>query len=392
MSTKRNDGQNTYEAVFSHSFEEEAEHTVRLVPTGKFGFDALEIRQSGLVPKPEYVEGTPDTTLYGSSDQIQKSSGWGQWKDEAAGDYETYNNSANATLSYAFTGTGISMMTKFDGGKTGAHIYIDDKDYGVVNCTDSTDAYRKGIDIQSLPFGTHTFRLVTTGKFGFKTITTTYGTLEDRSALSKAVEAAKNLKESDYVSGWNSLQEALSEADFALRSYSFSQSEIDELTDTLNAAIEALRRPSSLFGSDLGNSVVKAITVLRTKDYDPDSTHKAQFTQALNEAVAGLLEDNATQAKTLNSALLAGIAAIQYPKIDFVLDALEMTVTKAESLLENRTEFPESSMDKLEEELSKARSILSAPQSQIQIDEQAQHMNRLLLSLRKVPNSKNSLF
>lgn len=49
-------------------------------------------------------------------------------------------------------------------------------------------------------------------------------------------------------------------------------------------------------------------------------------------------------------------------------------------------------MDKLEEELSKARSILSAPQSQIQIDEQAQHMNRLLLSLRKVPNSKNSLF
>lgn len=67
------------------------------------------------------------------------------------------------------------------------------------------------------------------------------------------------------------------------------------------------------------------------------------------------LEDNATQAKTLNSALLAGIAAIQYPKIDFVLDALEMTVTKAESLLENRTEFPESSMDKLEEELSKAR-------------------------------------
>lgn len=246
MSTKRNDGQNTYEAVFSHSFEEEAEHTVRLVPTGKFGFDALEIRQSGLVPKPEYVEGTPDTTLYGSSDQIQKSSGWGQWKDEAAGDYETYNNSANATLSYAFTGTGISMMTKFDGGKTGAHIYIDDKDYGVVNCTDSTDAYRKGIDIQSLPFGTHTFRLVTTGKFGFKTITTTYGTLEDRSALSKAVEAAKNLKESDYVSGWNSLQEALSEADFALRSYSFSQSEIDELTDTLNAAIEALRRPSSL--------------------------------------------------------------------------------------------------------------------------------------------------
>lgn len=183
VSTKRNNGQNTYEAVFSHSFEEEAEHTVRLVPTGKFGFDALEIRQSGLVPKPEYVEGTPDTTLYGSSDQIQKSSGWGQWKDEAAGDYETYNNSANATLSYAFTGTGISMMTKFDGGKTGAHIYIDDKDYGVVNCTYSTDAYRKGIDIQSLPFGTHTFRLVTTGKFGFKTITTTYGTLEDRSAL-----------------------------------------------------------------------------------------------------------------------------------------------------------------------------------------------------------------
>ncbi|UNT92425.1 MULTISPECIES: hypothetical protein [Allobaculum] len=104
------------------------------------------------------------------------------------------------------------------------------------------------------------------------------------------------------------------------------------------------------------------------------------------------MEDNATQAKTLNSALLAGIAAIQYPKIDFVLDALEMTVTKAESLLENRTEFPESSMDKLEEELSKARSILSAPQSQIQIDEQAQHMNRLLLSLRKVPNSNNSLF
>lgn len=67
----------------------------------------------------------------------------------------------------------------FDGGKTGAHIYIDDKDYGVVNCTDSTDAYRKGIDIQSLPLGTHTVRLVTTGKFGFKTITTTYGTLED---------------------------------------------------------------------------------------------------------------------------------------------------------------------------------------------------------------------
>ena len=56
VSTKVNDGSNSYPLVFSKTLES-GEHVIRLVPTGKFGFDALEVTGPGSVSKPEYVEG-----------------------------------------------------------------------------------------------------------------------------------------------------------------------------------------------------------------------------------------------------------------------------------------------------------------------------------------------
>lgn len=393
ISTNVSDGSNSYPSVFTKTFEEEGEHTIRIVPTGKFGFDALQILRSGIASKPEYVPGTENVTVAGSDVSVIKGGDWGQWKISDSEGYETYTDKAGSTLSYDFTGTGISMITKFDGGKTGADLYIDGKFYGTVSCTESSNTYRKGIDIQSLPFGAHTFSLVTKGKFGFTTITAVYGELEDRTALQAAVEQAEKLNESDYVSGWQNLQFALQDAKLALQSWSFSQDEIDDLCASLLKAIEDLGRPSELLKSSLASSLVKALDTLRTKDYDPHTNNQAAFTTAYDAAAAGVRSDAIEQAETLHENLLAGIAAIQTPEQPaFDLSALQMAVRKGEQIKENLSAYSNTGVSEFETALASAKSVLDDPRSQDEIDQSAKALASALLVLRRLPDASDSIF
>ena len=389
VSTKVNDGSNSYPLVFSKTLES-GEYVIRLVPTGKFGFDALEVTGPGSVSKPEYVEGTEGTTVIGSDASIIKSDGWGQWKDESAGDYETYNNTAGAQLSYTFTGTGISMVTKFDGGKTGADVYIDGEYYGRYSCNENTNDYRTGIDIQDLSFGTHEFRLVTTGKFGFKTITTVYGQLEDRSELEKAVEEARALKQADYTNYDAQFEAILFQAEFALNSYSFSQAQIDAFTQALTQAIAGLKRPSTLLDTEFAHTIVHAIETMRTENWNPQTENRSVFAQAYDKALEAFASDDASNAGRLGEQLEAGIAAIQEGMVSPDLSALQLVISKGDSL--EKTAYPQTQMIAFEEALSKAKEIEKDPQSQEEIDAETIELSTALYTLRKVPDANDPIF
>ena len=134
----------------------------------------------------------------------------------------------------------------------------------------------------------------------------------DTTALKEAVQKAEGLNEADYTAdSWSAMQMELGEAKDILAKENPTQAEVDEATQHLNAAIEALvkadEQPVTVDTSSLEKAIADA-KALKEADYTADSWKVLQ--SALSDAEKALeakesqeAVDNA--ANTLNNAIKA---------------------------------------------------------------------------------------
>lgn len=329
---------NTYEAVYTSELMDNGKHTIRLVPVGKFGFDALSILSNDITPECPADADLLDTQadVVGKDESLIKSGSWAYWNTSSVDcGYETYTNKAGDTLRLTFTGTGLSLVAKVDGSKTGAEIRVDGKLLAAVNTKGSPDAYTEVFSTDALPFGEHVVEIRTLGAFGFEKIVTRYGHPEDRSLLESLAAQAKELQEEDYSSGFEALQTALSRALLMLESFSYSQDEIDEAASELSLAIDQLVPVVQTGQTALRAALKQALDVIETKNYDPQSEQLNAFITVFQEASSLLHDRNATEdegddlAEKLEEAL-AAIARAPESEADKTL--LDMALAMAHSL------------------------------------------------------------
>ena len=110
----------------------------------------------------------------GEDDAVVKEGSWGNWP--GSGSYmntETYVGDSypwqNASISYTFTGSQVAVGGKIDGSQVGADVYLDGELVDHINSSTSAQGGKNGYyevwRSELLPYGTHTIKLVPTGKF-----------------------------------------------------------------------------------------------------------------------------------------------------------------------------------------------------------------------------------
>lgn len=313
VTTTATDGRNSYEVVYISQLMDNAEHTIRLVPVGKFGFDALSILSNDTVAQtpadPDLLDGQAE--FVGKDEALIKNGTWNYWNtSKLECGYETYTNTAGDSLRLSFTGTGVSLVAKVDGSKTGAEIRVDGKLLATVNTKGSPDAYTEVFSTDALAFGEHVLEVKTLGAFGFEKIITRYGHPEDRSTLESLVTEASALQEEDYADGFDDLQTALASAVLVLKSFAYSQSEVNEAAAELSEAMENLIPVNSTDQTVLKAAMLHALQAAEAEELDGQSENLNAFVTAFEEARV-LLADPLANEETSSAAAAALEEAIQ---------------------------------------------------------------------------------
>lgn len=378
-----------YMCVFDSGILEEGEHSIELIPTGKFGFDALEITASGITPPVESDENRYDSTeeFTGKDEALEKNGTWGYWNTGSLEcGYETFTDNAGDILTLEFTGTGVSMIAKFDGSKSGAEVYIDDKLMQTISTNASPDAYREAFSIQDLSFQKHTLKIVTTGKFGFEKISVNYGHPEDRGALLAALEEAEKLDADDYSSeSWTLFESTRNEAALIAKSFAYSQKEIDEITARLVHAQSELKSKALLDCTALAAKVHEAMDLLEEQTYDPQSAHKGELKEILLAASQDFAQNSTQILVDAHASALEDLLPLLRAK-NVNVSLLEFVIGYARTLAQ--VEFKADGFALMQDKLNEAKSVLDQPDDQESVDQASVNLNRALLGMRRIPSAE----
>ena len=216
----------------------------------------------------------------------------------------------------------------------------------------------------------------------------------DTAALEKAITDAESLKEADYTAdSWQVMQAALADAKQALDAKE-SQAAVDEATEHLNAAIDALEKVENP-GKEVDTAALeKAITdaeSLKEADYTADSWQVMQAAladakQALDAKESQEAVDKA--ADTLNAAVSALVKAAEQPvKVD--TSSLDKAIKDAEALKE--ADYTADSWKALQSALADAKKAKEAGESQEAVDKAANSLNDAIKALVKKESTTNKI-
>ena len=216
----------------------------------------------------------------------------------------------------------------------------------------------------------------------------------DTAALEKAITDAESLKEADYTAdSWQVMQAALADAKQALDAKE-SQAAVDEATEHLNAAIDALEKVENP-GKEVDTvALEKAITdaeSLKEADYTADSWQVMQAAladakQALDAKESQEAVDKA--ADTLNAAVSALVKAAEQPvKVD--TSSLDKAIKDAEALKE--ADYTADSWKALQSALADAKKAKEAGESQEAVDKAANSLNDAIKALVKKESTTNKI-
>ena len=202
------------------------------------------------------------------------------------------------------------------------------------------------------------------------------------------------MKEADYTAdSWQVMQAALADAKQALDAKE-SQAAVDEATEHLNAAIDALEKVENP-GKEVDTAALeKAITdaeSLKEADYTADSWQVMQAAladakQALDAKESQEAVDKA--ADTLNAAVSALVKAAEQPvKVD--TSSLDKAIKDAEALKE--ADYTADSWKTLQSALADAKKAKEAGESQEAVDKAANSLNDAIKALVKKESTTNKI-
>lgn len=317
-----NDGKNGYYEVWRSDVLPLGEHTVKLVPTGKFSVDYFG-----------YLAESPWAKVDGEDASVSKAGTWGMWAgSDAYMQTETFVGDSydwkDTSLSLTFTGIQATVVAKVDGSQVGAKVYIDDKLAGTFSTTEpdkSKEGYKEVWVSSVLTEGEHTLRLEPTGKFGldyFEYLKPGFdafikGEEVDTQELLAQIANAENLAEKSYTSdSWADMQAALADAKAARDNESVTQDEVDAAATTLKDAIAALvpyEAPTDEQRAALLDSVAAVLRFIESdtvSQYEPEGVKKlaADFRSAYELLTSKNPEASAVEA--MAAALKADLAAL----------------------------------------------------------------------------------
>ena len=216
--------------------------------------------------------------------------------------------------------------------------------------------------------------------------------VQDTSALEAAIAKAEALNESDYTAeSWAAMQVELSEAKEELEA-KHTQAAVDEATEHLNAAIDALVKVENS-GTEVNTAnLEKAIAnaeALKEADYTADSWNVMQA--ALTDAKKALDAKESQEAvdkaaDTLNAAVAALVKAEEQPvKVD--TSSLDKAIKDAEALKE--ADYTADSWKALQSALADAKKAKEAGESQEAVDKAANSLNDAIKALVKKGTTTN---
>ncbi|MCD7752969.1 MAG: hypothetical protein LUH41_00240, partial [Clostridiales bacterium] len=209
----------------------------------------------------------------------------------------------------------------------------------------------------------------------------------DTSALEAAIGEAEGLTEGDYTAdSWADLEAALAAAKAVLANENATQTEVDEATAALTAAIAALEAVSAdTVDTSALEAAIKEAEALTGSDYTADSW--ADLEAALEAAKAVLADADATQPQVNNATatLTAAIAALEAVPADTVdTSALEAAIKEAEAL--TGSDYTADSWADLEAALEAAKAVLAdADATQPQVNNATATLTAAIAALEAVP-------
>ena len=216
--------------------------------------------------------------------------------------------------------------------------------------------------------------------------------VKDTSALEAAIAKAEALNESDYTAeSWAAMQVELSEAKEELEA-KHTQAAVDEATQHLNTAIEALvkagEQPAEVDTTEIEKAVSEA-EGLKESDYTADSW--AAYQAALTNARAALEAKESQEAvdqalAKLNAAKAALVKADEQP-VTVETSSLEKAIADAKALKE--ADYTADSWKVLQSALSNAEKALETKESQEAVDNAANTLNNAIKGLVKKSSSTN---
>ncbi len=142
------------------------EHTLKVVASGtknasasgyNVHLDKIVVSNPEPAPTPTIVEDTDSELVYsGNWNHISRA--------ESHGGTLSYSTAANASVTYAFDGTGVKLYTQTGPGGGKMDIYVDDVLQTTFDSYSSPAQHQAlAFDIRNLPQGTHTIKMVVTG-------------------------------------------------------------------------------------------------------------------------------------------------------------------------------------------------------------------------------------
>lgn len=282
-----NDGKNGYYEVWRSGVLTYEEHTLELIPTGKFSVDYFS-----------YLTESPWVDVDGEDEAAVKEGTWGLWKDGKAymgtetfvGDSYAWQNTA---ISLTFTGIQAAVGAKVDGSQVGAKVYLDGNLIKTVSTTEpdiTKQGYQQVWVSPVLTEGEHILRLEPIGKFGFDYFSYLKPGFEEfiqkedanKQALLKQIAEAKSLAQDAYTADtWEEMQKALKNAEAVRDQESPTQEQIDAAAEALKNAIAALvpyEAPSDAVRYAFAQSLA---AVLRLVESDTAAQYEAAGIKAL---------------------------------------------------------------------------------------------------------------
>lgn len=210
----------------------------------------------------------------------------------------------------------------------------------------------------------------------------------DTTALQEAVKKAESLDSTEYTTdSWSAMQTELGEAKDILAKENPTQAEVDEATNHLNAAVEALvkaEKPSEADTTKLAAAIEKA-EGLKESDYTKDSW---KVLQSELEKAKSALEAKESQdavdkaADSLNKAIDALVAATpDEPTKEVSTDALEKAIKAAGAL--KQSDYTADSWKALQSALTEANTALKEKKDQDTVDEATEKLNKAISALVK---------
>ena len=316
-------GKNGYYEVWRSNLLDEGEHTIRLVPTGKFSVDYFG-----------YVAESPWMKVDGEDSAVEKEGTWALWESsDAYNGTETYVGDddydwRNTSLSYTFNGIQVCVGAKMDGSQEGAKVYIDNELVTTIRTKTSDtseEGYKRVWVSPILEEGEHTIRLEPIGKFGFDYFEFLKPGFEDMALkptiqlteLLNQIARAKALSSEAYTDeSWKAMQVALEEAE-TVRDTSRDQAEVDAAAKALSEAIDQLV-PYTAPSDEVNDAFLQAMAaVLVFIESDCANQYDSEDVAALAEAFSNaydLYEESKPSEETfiqMTAELLEKLEALQ---------------------------------------------------------------------------------